>query len=89
MGHRPHLCLLLENKFYFFQVSFGTDPVSRVDALVFDEGWRIVELDGQGHDHARDAEREIALNTPTKRITTEQLVATIQHFLAEEERKAA
>ena len=80
VGQRPHLCLYLSNSLYFFQVSFRVSTPLRVDVLVHDGQWRIVELIGAGHDFYSDNTRaELCL--PVTIIHEAELVEKIRNFL--------
>lgn len=81
VGHRPCLCLNLGDNFYFFQVSLATPRVFRVDMLRWNGEWRVMEIDGKGHDNSHDESRAHLLAIPTTRLSTEQLVSQIQTFL--------
>lgn len=74
VGHRPFPCLALGRRFEFPQVTLSTPRLHRVDFLVFDQVWQVVEIDGSGHDFSGDAEREEQIGLPTVRFTRNQLI---------------
>lgn len=61
-------CLVLDGTVYFFQVSFATPRLYRVDCLRWSHGWTAIELDGGGHTALGDAERTNALALPLLRL---------------------
>jgi len=74
VGNRPHLCLVLGKIFQFFQVSMLGSRVYRVDVLEWCEGWRVIELDGQGHSNQRESERERVIGLPTQHLSEDEVV---------------
>lgn len=74
VGNRPHLCLVLGKSFQFFQVSMLGSMVYRVDVLEWCEGWRVIELDGQGHSSQHDGERERVIGLPTRHLSENEVV---------------
>lgn len=73
-GNRPHFCLVTERGHQFYQVSFGPSQF-RVDVLVWDGDWKVIELDGDGHYSAQDAEREAEIGLPTRRLVESEVIA--------------
>lgn len=80
VGQRPHLCLHLKTSLYFFQASFRLSTSLRVDVLVHDGQWKVVELIGAGHDYSSDDARA-ELDLPVTVIHESELAQRIQHFL--------
>lgn len=74
VGSRPHLCVVQGANYDFFQVSFLGHIVHRVDVLRWNGGWRVIELDGEGHSSLGDPEREKAIGLPTTRLKSEDVV---------------
>ena len=83
VGQRPHLCLYLRNSLYFFQVSFRLSTPLRVDVLVHDGQWKVVELIGAGHDFKSDNTRgELCL--PVTIVHEAELIERIRNFLIDQ-----
>lgn len=66
VGHRPFPCFVLDERVYFFQVSFlvvkpDKDVVYSVDTLVWQKGWTVVEIDGDGHEDNFDRDQDLQL----------------------------
>lgn len=88
VGHRPHLCLHLGDRFDFLQVSFRVPGFFRVDVLRYEDGWRILELDGPGHTSDSDPDKQ-AIGLPISRFTESELLGRVRVFLAQQQRAAA
>lgn len=73
VGHRPAPCLILNDAFYLFQMSFQTPRIFTVDVLCWDKRWFVIEIDGEGHDFTNDAEREAAIGLPFTRYRASDL----------------
>ena len=73
VGHRPAPCMILNGAFYLFQMSFQTPGIFTVDVLCWDNGWFVIEIDGEGHDFTNDAEREAAIGLPFTRYRASDL----------------
>ena len=80
VGHHRHLCLNFEEIYYFFQVSFRASRILRVDVLVRDETWSVIEIDGAGHDQGKDASR-YELELPVTSLTEFALLQTAREFV--------
>jgi transcriptional regulator with XRE-family HTH domain len=82
VGHRPHLALRLDDKIYFLQVSFRCSETVRVDLLIRDNfDWKVVEINGPGHDSSRDLKRMAEVNLPTRWMTERDVVERAQALL--------
>lgn len=68
------LCLVLEGSYYFFQISFTTPQVLRVDCLRWSGKWTAIEIDGEGHDGRNDPQRSQLLELPVVRISADELL---------------
>jgi transcriptional regulator with XRE-family HTH domain len=79
---RTRPCLMIDQKYYFFQVSFSVSRVVRVDVLRWDEGWSVIEIDGSGHDDRLDSWKEQAINLPTMHLTESDLIRIIRNFMS-------
>lgn len=77
VGNREHPCLVCQGCWFFFQVAFLTPDCIIVDVLLWNKGWKIIEIDGAGHDATGDAIRDLTLRIPVRRITGHQLVRDI------------
>lgn len=75
VGYAKFPCLVLPNDFYFFQVTFATPGLFRVDVLRWNETWSVIEIDGSGHRTAFDAAKMEAIGLPTRRFTPADLLA--------------
>ena len=73
VGHRLSPCLIFEQGFYFFQMSFETPRTFTVDVLCWRNGWTVIEIDGDGHNFANDSEREAAIGLPFVRYRASEL----------------
>lgn len=75
VSYHPMVCLAFPGDFYFFQATLQSkDWRHRVDVLrCKDDAWRVIEIDGFGHDLAVDARREKEIGLPTTRITIGQV----------------
>ena len=74
-------CLMIDQKYYFFQVSFSVSRVVRVDVLRWNEGWSVIELNGTGHDDRLDPWKEQAINLPTTCLTESEVIHNIKTFM--------
>jgi DNA-binding XRE family transcriptional regulator len=81
VGHRPHLCLICDQSVAFFQTSFPTPRLSTVDLLVWDGRWRVVEINGEGHDSTRDFERQDQLKLPVEFLEKKAVLAKTEKIL--------
>jgi len=81
VGHHKHLALSLSGSFYFPQVVFCCPQTIRVDLLVHHREWRVVELNGRGHDKASDASRGGELKLPVSFFTDDEIQRSVQDFL--------
>lgn len=70
VGNRPFPCLFLDSEIWFPQVSVKTPRLYTLDYLVYGRSgeWRIVEIDGRGHDGREDSARNEALDIPVIRF---------------------
>jgi hypothetical protein len=84
VGNRPQPCLVLNNIFYFFQVSFSVFPeVPRVDVLTWDEsGWNAIELNGAGHEPSNDHLRTKEIGLPVKYLFAEDVVKRSEYLVS-------
>lgn len=73
IAHRPLPCLILEETFEFFQLTFATPRLFRVDVLTYCGGWSCLEIDGEGHDSREDGEKALALGIPIRRLKGDEL----------------
>lgn len=74
VGNRPFPALRTDESFWFFQVSFSTPRIYRVDALRWDQqGWTAVEIDGSGHNFQGDPEKEKAIQLPFERYSESEV----------------
>lgn len=78
VGLRPRPCFFYHHTYYFFQVSFRLSRIVRVDVLKWNNGWQVVEFDGQGHGATLDSHRDLELQLPVKRVSETELVELIQ-----------
>ncbi|HIB68290.1 MAG TPA: XRE family transcriptional regulator [Phycisphaerales bacterium] len=81
VGHHRHLCLKLQENYYFFQLSFRASRILRVDVLLRDETWSVIEIDGAGHNHSQDGSR-YELELPVNSVTEYSLLNTARDVLA-------
>lgn len=75
VGYAKLPCLVLPNDFYFFQVTFATPGLFRVDVLRWNGTWSVIEIDGAGHRTAYDKAKMEAIGLPTLRLTPAALIA--------------
>lgn len=75
VSNRRFPCLILGDRAHFFQVTFSTPQLLRVDCLIWDDGWRVLEIDGPGHRTEYDAGRQEALGLKIDRISERELLA--------------
>lgn len=73
VAHRPFPCFWLDGGLYFFQVSFSTPRIYTVDVLRWKGEWRVIEIDGSGHDATDDVERTAALKVPVLRLSGREI----------------
>lgn len=78
---RPRPCFVLEDTYYFFQVSFRVSRLIRVDVLKWSAFWSVVEFDGEGHNSYRDSIRDSELGIPVKRINQMELLEIVGKLL--------
>lgn len=83
VGHQQHLGLYLDGSFYFFQLSFRLSQPIRVDMMIHDGGWRVIEINGRGHDCNTDAVRD-ELGVPVEIISESEIIERIVAFLDQE-----
>lgn len=74
-------CLVSGDRFEFPQVSLATPRVLRVDCLVFEGGWKCLEIDGPGHRVSADGERQELVGLPIDRLTRSQLLGVANELL--------
>lgn len=74
IDHHRLLCLVDNGVFRFFQVSFSTPQVYRVDCLLWDRGWSVLEIDGGGHDSSQDIGRSQALGMKVERLSCQEIL---------------
>ena len=73
-------CLILDSRYYFFQVSFAVGKTVRVDVLRWDEGWSVIELNGPGHDERQDPWKGSSLELPVHYVSESELVFRCQRL---------
>ena len=81
VGHRKHLCLALGHQRLFFQMGLATTQMLVVDVLSWNGEWRVIELDGAGHDSSLDTARDQLLGIPVQRVLAYELEQEIRGFL--------
>ncbi len=81
VGNRYLPCLVMGSTLYFVQVSLSTPATLSVDFLVWDGSWRVIEIDGAGHDRRDDSSREASLAMPVMRVSELELVNRCRRLL--------
>ena len=75
VGHRPHACFATTEKAYFFQVSFATPSSICVDLLIWDGAWKVLEINGEGHQTHSDLLRSSILGLPVYFLDSRDVLA--------------
>ena len=81
VGFRARPCMVLDDTWYFFQVSFKPSRTIRVDTLCWNGSWYLLEVNGKGHDFSKDRKNAAILQLPLKCLTTQQLIGLVERHL--------
>lgn len=83
VGLRPRACLILEQRYYFFQVSFRRDRTARFDILRWDGTWSAIEINGSGHNDKSDFWKRESFDIPVYYLSELDLIRNCEKLVLE------